>query len=155
MKAKDFSSFFDSLKATALNDSHAMATLLVWMIRNGKAGEALKWMPEFSEKLTSSTEVNAILALCYLSIRDWAGLEIFATDPNWQEFDYRVERFDTDPNWQEFEYLRLALLARAERELGHKEGSTLHWRAAAALAINAAGQTKAALADGDGMGLGP
>jgi len=118
-KAEDASPFFDALKATALEDSHAMATLLVWMVRNGKAADALEWARQFPPKLISAAEVDAALALCYLSVRDWAGLETFATDANWQDFDY----------------LRLALLARAMREEGEKEVSATHWQEAATLAI--------------------
>jgi predicted Zn-dependent protease len=83
-----------------------------WQTSRDQAREALNWMARLDPQLRSSLPVPLLEAECHLALKDWAGLE----------------QFLSEQNWEEQEAMRLALLARAMRELGRRDLADRQWR---------------------------
>ncbi len=93
--------------------------LIRWMNQHGKSREAIDWSGTLPKSFTTSLQCGAPLADSYLVTGDWAGLEGLTGG---------------DANWGDFEFLRLALLARAQRENGEENVFASTWQAAVAAA---------------------
>ncbi len=97
----------------ATNASKA-AYLAGWLNGHGQSRAALDWLGTLPPLIRTNPPVPVVASDCYLALKDWAGLENFLADQDWDEQ----------------EPIRQMLLARATREQGRRDVADLQWRRA-------------------------
>jgi predicted Zn-dependent protease len=112
--AADFESSLRSLEDRASAEPQETGILMAWMATNGFAAEATHWANRLPWQILSTPQAGAGLAVCYISVRDWEGLQALAGRTSWGDLDY----------------LRMAFWARALKERGDSDGFQTQWNAA-------------------------
>jgi len=85
-----------------------------WMNSRAQSRAALDWLNTLSPQLRTNAPLPIAAADCYLTLRDWAGLD----------------KFLADQDWDEQEPIRQLLLARTAREQGRRDLADAQWRRA-------------------------
>jgi hypothetical protein len=117
------------MQKNALPNAAQVYGVASWMIGHDLGGEALAWLTNSPAKLRAEQPVPLALADCYLSRKDWQGLDTSLQDQKWGDL----------------EFLRFALLSRATGELRQRLAAEAHWRAAVRLAGDRLGPLTALL----------
>jgi Tfp pilus assembly protein PilF len=125
----EFNAYLSALQRNALTNAAQVYGVSTWMIGHGLAGEALAWLRGCPAKLRAEQPVPLALVSCYLSRKDWQGL-----DASLQE-----------QKWGDLEFLRFAFLSRATAELNQKLAAEAAWRTAVRLAGDRLGPLTALL----------
>ncbi|MGB8353158.1 MAG: hypothetical protein WCD79_04665 [Chthoniobacteraceae bacterium] len=108
-----------SLQGEAKKTPKTAGLLIGWMNGRGKSRAAIEWALTLPKAFGSIPQCAASIADCYVAVHDWTGLE----------------NLMNAVKWKEFEFLRLALLARAERENGKDDIYDVTWQSALTAAI--------------------
>lgn len=114
----EFNACLGALQRDALTNAAQVYGVSTWMIGHGLAGDALTWLTGCPAKLRAEQPVPLALVNCYLSTKDWQGLDAYLQDQKWG---------DT-------EFLRFAYLSRAAAELNQRLAAEAHWRSAVRVA---------------------
>jgi tetratricopeptide (TPR) repeat protein len=117
-KAPDFPNALAKVQAECKTNSITVAQVVGWMNGNGLARAAIEWLGTLPAPIKETLPAPLAEADCYMTLRDWAGLQSRLLGHRWEEQDF----------------LRLAMLARALREQGQTEMAGRNWR----MALNAA-----------------
>jgi predicted Zn-dependent protease len=117
-KSPELSEALSHVQGDCGTNTFQIAQTVSWMSANGQGKPALDWLGTLPQASRNAQPLSLVEADCYLTLKDWSGLELRLAEQRWEE--------------QEF--LRLALLSRALREQGRRDTATANWR----LAVNAA-----------------
>ncbi|HWW01436.1 MAG TPA: hypothetical protein VNZ64_17195 [Candidatus Acidoferrum sp.] len=113
-RSHQFDGYLASVQTLAGTNAGQVHTVCGWMLGNGLAEEATRWLTNQSPGLQAQLPVRLALADCYAGLKDWAGLKGF------------LER----EQWGELEFLRLAWLSRAASEQKEQFAAEAQWRLA-------------------------
>jgi Tfp pilus assembly protein PilF len=97
---KKFRLLLDRVKPFAVRNPSDLASLMDWMVNNGLASEAVKWIDKLPTEKTTSPPVSIAVAEAYANVKNWS----------------RLKRWTGSGSWGEAEYLRLAYQAIATRQ---------------------------------------
>jgi Tfp pilus assembly protein PilF len=128
-KNPDFQAYLSGLQRNALTNAPQVYGISSWMIGHNLTVEALTWLTNCPAKLRTEQPVPLAMADCYLSLKDWQGLD------TWLQ----------DQKWGDLEFLRFALLSRASGELRQRLAADADWRSAVRLAGDRLGPMTALL----------
>jgi tetratricopeptide (TPR) repeat protein len=117
-KATDFSKVLAEVQNECKTNSVTLALAVSWMNGHGLARPALDWLVTLPDAVKDVLPAPLAEADCYMTLKDWAGLQSRLVGHRWDEQDF----------------LRFAMLSRALREQGQREMSGRNWR----LALSAA-----------------
>lgn len=96
------------------------ADLLGWLVEHDRAQEASAWAETWPPARRLEPPIPLAMANLYAKLGEWRVLSIYLSRQTWLSTDF----------------LRLAFLARAQRELGHDAASLTQWKAAQQAAIH-------------------
>lgn len=114
LDSSEFEPFLDNIQSQSHTNATLAADLITTLIRCGLAKRARSWLDHCPPEVRTTTQLQLANAECAVALKDWAGLEE-ALRP---------------AHWGDFEPMRLALLAHAAFETGHKQGAQLRWELA-------------------------
>ena len=117
-KAPGFPETLARVQSECKTNSITLAQLVSWMNGHGQARPALDWLATLPAPIRETLPAPLAEADCYMTLRDWAGLQARLVGHRWEEQDF----------------LRLGMLARALREQNQSEMAGRNWR----LSLNAA-----------------
>jgi hypothetical protein len=117
-KAPDFPATLAKVQTECKSNSITVAQVVSWMNGHRLARPALDWFATLPAPLRETLPAPLAEADCYMTLKDWAGLQSRLVGHRWDEQDF----------------LRLAMLARALREQNQTEMAGRNWR----LSLNAA-----------------
>ncbi len=119
--APDFWNYLEELQDEAGRGVAGMTVMLAdFLIRYGKAEEAVRWLTELPEGLRETPDVQIVTAEALIRLEEWEELELQLIPRNWERLDY----------------MRLAFLARSSRERGLGGSFRAEWsRATSAAAL--------------------
>ncbi len=117
-KATDFPNALARVQNECKTNSITLALAVSWMNGHGLARPALDWLASVPDGIKETLPAPLAEADCYMTLKDWAGLQSRLVGHRWDEQDF----------------LRFAMLARALREQNQSEMSNRNWR----LALSAA-----------------
>jgi len=103
-----------ALQTEARKTPRNAGLLIGWMNGRGRSRAAIEWALTLPKAFGSIPQCAASIADCYVAVHDWTGLE----------------NLMNAVKWKEFEFLRLALLARAQRENGKEDIYEVTWQSA-------------------------
>ena len=115
----DFAGKLKELQDEAVNDSNKLTELLSWMAENGLAVFGIHWTKELRPEVVNQRPVPVAVADCYVSARDWSGLEQWCNERDWRDLKFAMH----------------AYLSKSMRERGNEIGSQSEWN----LALHEAG----------------
>jgi tetratricopeptide (TPR) repeat protein len=110
----DFNACLSALQENALTNAAEVYGMSTWMIGHGLVGDSLAWLIGCPAKLRAEQPVPLALVDCYLTRKDWQGL-----DTSLQE-----------QKWGDLEFLRFAFLSRCAAEMNQKLAADSRWRTA-------------------------
>jgi cytochrome c-type biogenesis protein CcmH/NrfG len=112
-EAKDpaFQNFLSELENAGATNPDMIVALIVWLNTHGRSNEAIAWSRKLRPELLTQKSVPLTLADAFISTREWTGLE----------------RLTKSGSWGEMDFLRMALHARALREMSDTPGFTAQW----------------------------
>lgn len=110
----EFSATLTSVKQRCATNAESANALSGWLMAQGLADDADQWLAVLPAELQTQPAVFLARGDCYLTRKDWPGLQTFAAHGDWGEL----------------EFMRLAMLARALRELHQDLQSQSEWRSA-------------------------
>ena len=110
----EFHSVLLTVQEVAAKNADDASTLITWMSDNTLVMVAVSWANTLPEAVTKKMPVPAALGECYAILHDWESLKTLVTDTNWEYA----------------EFLRLALLARVQRENGDMLNARNTWASA-------------------------
>ena len=87
---------------------------MIWLNTHGMSAEAVSWSKKLPAESLGQNPVPIALADAYISTGDWSSLE----------------RLTKNSNWGEMDFLRMALHARAFREMGDMAKFNAEWNEA-------------------------
>jgi|GEM_PF-1424474 len=119
--------FLAGLKIEAAKAVRDAGLLINWLQRRGRITAAIEWARMLPKNFTSMPQCGAILADCYLAMKQWQELE----------------KLTKQAKWNEFEFLRCVLLSRAQRETDQYDASIRSWRSA----LEAAAESRTSLGE--------
>ena len=106
---------FDSelrvLEEESASDFESVASMVLWMAENNLALPAIEWLADLPASIRDRSSVRLALAQCLVALRDWDRLQALVADGDWKELDF----------------LRVALMARAQKEAGHPVEAANQW----------------------------
>ncbi len=114
VKDPGFGNLLAELKTAAAQNADYSGALIIWLNTHDMSAEAIAWSKTLRTELLSQKAMPIALADAYISVRDWDGLQRLVKNGNWGEIDF----------------LRIALYARALRELGKTPEFTVQWNQA-------------------------
>lgn len=106
--------YFAELKKTAVTNAAQVFVTCAWLIANDRAEEALRWISGIPGRVREEPPVPFAFVDCYVTLKDWAGLEAYLQNQKWAET----------------EFMRLAFLSRAAQEQKQLKAADTRWRAA-------------------------
>ena len=122
--SSEMSDYLASLETLAARDVKDLSILGSWLRGHQMSDEALHWLLNLPTTTQAKRAATELIAECYADQGGWTN----------------VQSTLESGNWGDQEFIRLALLARAHRELNQKFGTHSDWQAA----VNAAaGRLKA------------
>ncbi len=110
----EFGSYLLEVQEYAAANPDDAAALITWLADNTLVMIAVSWAKTLPPAMASQTPVPAALGECYASLRDWGSLKVLVTDADWKFVNF----------------LRLAFLARVQREEGDLLASRGSWTGA-------------------------
>jgi tetratricopeptide (TPR) repeat protein len=115
-EAKDpaLQSAVTNLEAAATQDPDAAGTMIMWLNTHGMSAEAISWSKNLSPQVLSQRSIPLALSDSFITAHEWKSLE----------------RLTKNGNWGELDFLRLALCARAFREMGDMTSFGAQWNEA-------------------------
>ena len=117
-KRSELHAYLMDVQTIAADNPEHVAIVLTWLNRNTMALVAADWSTRLPEEIRARNPVPAAIAESYANLRDWG----------------RLKGLVTEGNWEDAEFMRIALLARVQREEGDQLASRNQWTNA----INAA-----------------
>jgi len=108
----DFDSQLASLKTQAAAKPEQIYTLAAWLGAHDLAADASQWLGRLPDTMQTNTTVCMARADTLMALGDWPGLVNFLQDQNWGDY----------------EFVRLAELARANREQRLDIVSEANWQ---------------------------
>jgi tetratricopeptide (TPR) repeat protein len=144
-KSPKYTSYLTELQEEAVRDPAKLYALIHWLNAHNGALVAIEWSKRLPSEVITTMPVPVVLAEAYATLSDWAGLKPFVEIPEEapEVSSAKPARpsassvpTENSPGWAAYDYMRLALLARAEREQGKLKESKIHWIAA----VKAAGR---------------
>jgi cytochrome c-type biogenesis protein CcmH/NrfG len=114
--AKDngFSAWLEEMKTFSADDAERAAALLTWLNMHRRQSEAIAWSAKLDPEIAREKIVKVSLSDSYVAAKDWPGLQRLVASGDWGPVDF----------------LRVALQARALRELGSEAESAAQWNEA-------------------------
>ena len=109
-----FQNSLAEVESTAASNPQNMAALMIWLNTHAMSEEAVTWSKKLPAESLGQHPVPVALADAYISTRDWSNLE----------------RLTRNSSWGEMDFLRMALRARAFREMGDMAKFTAEWNEA-------------------------
>jgi Flp pilus assembly protein TadD len=123
-RSPEISAYLASLETFAAPDANNLNSLGSWLRAHRMSDEALNWLIHLPQNVRTKSSTSELIVECYFDRADWAGAQAILENEKWNDLDF----------------VRLALLARTQRELNQKFSAQSNWRAA----MNAAsGRVKA------------
>jgi tetratricopeptide (TPR) repeat protein len=119
-QSPEFHRYLFTLQETAITSPDNVAHLITWLKENTLVMVASGWIKTIPPEIAKTTPVPAAIAECYLVLRDWESLNNVVAEGNWGYV----------------EFLRLAFLARVQRENGDLPSSRNSWTGAVKAAEN-------------------
>ncbi len=113
-KLPQFHSYLMGLQEQANGNADDAATLITWLSGNGLVLIAVEWGKRLPAETASKMPVPIAIGECYALQNNWDALRPLVTETNWERG----------------EFLRLAFLARAQRETGDTLPSRNSWNGA-------------------------
>ena len=110
----EFYGYLSEVQEISTANPEHIAALLSWLNSNGLVLIAVDWSKRLPEDLKSKMPVPAAIGECYAVQLDWEALEPLVIDTDWDYIDF----------------LRLAFLARVQREKGDERAALNSWNAA-------------------------
>jgi Flp pilus assembly protein TadD len=114
----NFLTFLKDLQHQAVQEPVYVGELASWMNQSGFAGEALTWMRELPQQVSSHGLVPLAFADSYVALKKWKDLETYLEGEHWIGQDH----------------IRIALLALALRNESGKQAMAFAWDRAMRLA---------------------
>jgi Tfp pilus assembly protein PilF len=111
---REFDGYLSDLQEQTVGNADHVAALITWLKDNGMALVAVDWSKRLPEEIRTRLPVPPALGESYAALHDWSAVNALIRDAKW---DYA-------------EFVRLALLARVQREEGDELGSRNQWNAA-------------------------
>ncbi len=102
------------VEAAAAGNLQNIVALMMWLNTHGMSAEAVAWSKKLPAESLGQNPVSIALADAYISEADWTSLE----------------RLTKNSTWGEMDFLRLALHARAFREMGDMAKFNAEWNEA-------------------------
>ena len=124
-RSAEMSDYLASVEAIATQDINDLSRLGAWLRGHQMSDEALHWLLNLPPTTQAGRAATELIAACYADQGGWTN----------------VQSTLASGNWGDQEFIRLALLARAHRELNQKFGTHSDWQAA----VNAAAGRRQAL----------
>jgi cellulose synthase operon protein C len=112
-KGPEFTPYLESLKQRAVTNAAEVRGLSIWLIRQNRADEALRWLTNLPPATRAQQPVPLATTEAYIALTNWSG----------------VQTFLADQRWAELEFMRLAFLSQASRQQRQIAAATL-WRSA-------------------------
>ncbi len=106
--------FLAETQRGATNSAGAVYGVAIWMINHSLAQETMDWLGSLPAKVRAEQPVPLALVDAYQARKDWAGLEVFLQNQQWNEL----------------EFLRLAYLSQAALKQGQEQAADTRWRLA-------------------------
>ena len=97
---KKFLAVLEKIKPVAARNERDLGALMDWMIRNGRAGEVLKWSEKLPPALTAAPPPAVAIAEALAEVKNWS----------------RLKKWTQAQGWGDEEYLRHAYQAHASRQ---------------------------------------
>ena len=113
-KSGELAATLARVQQSAASNTVTVAQLISWMNTHGQSKAALDWLRKLPAATQNTLPVPVMESDCYLTLRNWAGLEARLSGQNWED--------------QEF--LRQALLANALRKQGRNQVADVVWKQA-------------------------
>jgi tetratricopeptide (TPR) repeat protein len=110
----EFYSYLSEVEEISTANPENVGALISWLNSNGLVLIAVDWSKRLPEDLKSKMPVPAAIGESYATQLDWETLLPLVTDTNWEYADF----------------LRLAFLARVQREKGDERAALNSWHAA-------------------------
>ena len=110
----EFHSYLLKVQELAATNPENANALISWMAGNTLVMVAVSWAKELPDAVATTIPVASALGDCFVILRDWESLKTLVTDKNWEIL----------------EFLRLAFLAKVQREDGDLLSSRDSWLAA-------------------------
>lgn len=120
----EFHGYLSTLQEMAASNAEHAATLITWMADNTLVMVAVSWAKTLPESVATKAPMPTALGECYALLQDWESLKALVADANWENA----------------EFLRLAFLARVQREEGDLAPSRNSWLGAVKAAGNRPGE---------------
>lgn len=120
LKDNTLPTHFEAVQRCAGTNGNDIYVVGLWMIQHGNVTQAINWLGSFPEFVVEQQPVPMAFVEAYVASKDWVALE----------------KYLQEGHWGEMEYLRLAFLARAILEQGHRAAGEVAWRGAMAVAGN-------------------
>jgi Flp pilus assembly protein TadD len=112
--SKQFDSELARARALALQKKESIAEMLAWMNARDMAKEAYEWIATLPKEIQQQPAIMLVMAENLTILKKWPELQ----------------KLTAKSDWQEMEFLRLAFLARAQREQDMWGLSRAAWRQA-------------------------
>jgi len=113
-KVDGFTALLSSLKESATNSPGQVYALARWMLKSQSPTAALRWLHSLPSPLLTNAPVPLIITDCQIALQDWKGLLGSVESQEWGDANF----------------YRLALQAKAQRELKNDLGFETAWRKA-------------------------
>ena len=110
----DFAGKLTDLEKESQADPEKLAEILSWMSSNGLTLLAMQWIKELPNEILQKQSVPLTIADCYVSMKDWPGLQDWCRKGEWGNLDF----------------FRHAYLCRAFREQGDNLSAESEWNMA-------------------------
>jgi Tfp pilus assembly protein PilF len=110
----ELKTYLAALQKNSLTNAAEVYGISAWMVGHGMVGDALAWLTDCPAKLRAEQPVPLALVDCYVTKKDWPGLETSLEEQKWGEL----------------EFLRFAFLSRSAAELNHKLAADSRWHTA-------------------------
>ena len=119
-KQPQFNSYLLTLQDQAADDAEKAASLISWLSGNGLVLVAVEWAKRLPEETAAKMPVPLAIGECYALQHNWQALKPLVTETNWEHADF----------------LRMAFLARVQRESGDALSSRNSWTSAVKAAVS-------------------
>jgi len=122
-KGPEFTSYLDSFKQRAITNVAEVRGLSTWLIQQGRADEALRWLTNLPPTVRTQQPVPLATTEVYLALKDWAAVQTFLADQRWAELEFMRLAFLSQASLQKREIAAPTLWRSAVREAGERLGA--------------------------------
>ena len=114
VKNPEYGTYLSSLQENVTTNATEVYAISAWMAHHGLAEDAMSWLSHFPAALRAEQPVPMAFVDCYLTKKDWSGLEAFLGDQRWGDLEFE----------------RSAFLSLAASEQQHDLAAEARWRTA-------------------------